>query len=77
MHYVFKSKSTTGLLIVEVFFVGAAAIVADLFVPAAGERLLLTRILAVALFVGAPPGVFVDQNSFDKPHEVSFSDWSQ
>ena len=72
MHYVFKSKSTTGLLIVEVFFVGAAAIVADLFVPAAGERLL-----AVALFVGPPPGVFVDQDSFYKPHDVSFSDWSQ
>ena len=77
MHYVFKSKSTTRLLIVEVFFVGAAAIVADLFVPAAGERLLLTRLLAVALFVGAPPGVFVDQDSFYKPHDVSFSDWSQ
>ena len=77
MHYVFKSKSTTGLLIVEVFFVGAAAIVANLFVPAAAEHLLLTRILAVALFVGAPPGVFVDQDSFYKPHDVSFSDRSQ
>ena len=65
MHYAVKSRSTTGLLIVEVFFVGAAAVVADLFVPAAGERLLLTRILAVALFVGAPSGVFVDQDSFD------------
>ena len=65
MHYVFKSKSTTGLLVVEVFFVGAAAVVANLFVPAAGERLLLTRLLAVALFIGAPPGVFVDQYSFD------------
>jgi hypothetical protein len=38
---------------------------------------LLTRILAVALFVGAPSGVFVDQNSFDEPHDVSLSDWSQ
>jgi hypothetical protein len=38
---------------------------------------LLTRILAVALFVGAPSGVFVDQDSFDKPHGVSFSDRSQ
>lgn len=77
MHHVFKSKSTTRLLIVEVFFVGAAAVVADLFVPAAGERLLLTRLLAVAFFVGTPPGVFVDQDSFNKPHEFSFRDWSQ
>jgi hypothetical protein len=38
---------------------------------------LLTRILAVALFVGAPSGVFVDQDSFNEPHDVSFSDWSQ
>ena len=65
MHYVFKSKSATGLLIFEVRLVGAAAVVANLFVPAAGKRLLLTRILAVAPFVGAPPGVFVDQYSFD------------
>ncbi len=64
--------SATGLVIIEVFFVGAATVVADLFVPAAGERLL-----AVALFVGAPPGVFVDQDSFYKPHDVSFSDRSQ
>ena len=77
MHYVFKSKSTTGLLVVEVFFVGAATVVANLFVPAAGERILLTRLLAVALLVGAPSGVFVDQDSFNKPHGVSFSDWSQ
>jgi hypothetical protein len=69
--------SATGLVIIEVFFVGAAAIVADLFVPAAGERLLLTRILADALFVGAPSGVFVDQDSFDEPHDVSLNDWSQ
>ena len=50
------------------FFVGAATVVADLFVPATGERLLLTRLLAVALFVSAPPGVFVDQDSFDQSH---------
>jgi hypothetical protein len=37
---------------------------------------LFTSVLAVALFVGAPPGVFVDQNSFDNPHEVSLSAWS-
>ena len=67
VHYVFKSKSTTRLLIVEVFFVGAAAIVADFFVPAAGERLLLTGILAVAPFIGAPFAVCVDQDSFDQP----------
>ena len=47
------------------FFVGAAAIVADLFVPAAG---LCTFLLTVALFVGAPSGVFVDQDSFNEPH---------
>ena len=68
MHYIFKSKSTTGLLIIDVFFVGAAAIVADLFVPAAAERLLLMRLSAVALFVSAPPGVLVDQDSFDQSH---------
>ena len=56
------------------FFVGAAAIVADLFVPAAG---LCTFLLTVALFVGAPSGVFVDQDSFDEPHDVSLSDWSK
>jgi hypothetical protein len=33
--------------------------------------------LAVALFVGPPPCVFVDQDSFDEPHDVSLSDWSQ
>ena len=60
--------SATRLVIIEVFFVGAAAIVTNLFVPAAGEHLLLTRILAVALFVGAPSGVFVDQDSFNEPH---------
>ena len=73
MHYAFNSSSTAGLLIVEVLFVSAAAIVADLFVPAAGERLLLARILAVALFVGAPPGVFVNQYSFDQTHELDQS----
>ena len=56
------------------FFVGAATIFADLVVPTAAEHLLFTRVLAVALFVGAPPGVFVDQNSLDKPHGVSFSE---
>ena len=77
MHYAVKSSSTTGLRIVEVFFVGAAAIVTDIFVPAAAEHLLLegfllarvfTRLSAVALFVSASPGVFVDQDSFDQSH---------
>ena len=66
--------SATRLVIIEVFFVGAAAIVANLFVPAAS---LCTFLLTVALFVGAPSGVFVDQDSFDEPHDVSLSDWSQ
>jgi hypothetical protein len=69
--------SATGLVIIKMFFVGTAAIVANLLVPASAEHLLLARILAVALFVGAPSGVFVDQDSFDEPHDVSFSDWSQ
>ena len=65
MHYIFKVVSAARLRVVKVFFVSAAAIVADLFVPAAAERLLLARILAVAPFIGAPPGVFVDQDSID------------
>ena len=67
-------KSTAGLGVVEMFFVGAAAIVADLVIPAARQQLLLllflltcllARLLSVALFVGAPSRVFVDQDSFD------------
>ena len=65
MHYIFKVVSAARLRVVKVFFVSAAAIVADLFVPAAAERLLLARILAIASFIGAPPGVFIDQDSID------------
>jgi hypothetical protein len=62
-----------------VFFVGAAAIVADLVTPAAVEHLMLkcfllasifTRVLAITPFVGAPPCVFVNQDSFNKPHDL-------
>ena len=47
------------------FFVGAATKVANLVRPAAGKHLLFASVLAVALFISAPPGVFIDQNSFD------------
>ena len=65
MHYIFKVVSAARLRVVKVFFVSAAAIVADLFVPAAAERFLLARILAVASFIGASLCVFIDQDSID------------
>ena len=53
------------------FFVGAATIFADLVTPTAAEHLLFTLVLAVALFVSAPLGVFIDQDSFDESHLLS------
>ena len=65
----------TGLRVVKVLFVGAAAIIADLVTPTAGQFvigfsllfccLLLACVLAVASFIGAPPCVFIDQNPVD------------
>ena len=79
MHYIFKVALAAGLRVVKVLFVGAAAIVADLITPAARQHLLLlrflltcvfSRILAVAPFIGAPPGVFIDQDSINQTHEL-------
>jgi len=70
--------STAGLLVFEMFFVGTAAIVADLLGPTASLKLeftkllfegrLFARLLAVAFFVGAPPRVFVNQDALQKTH---------
>ena len=59
--------------VVKVFFVGTAAIVADKVKPISVEHRLLDRFLLVGLvtitsFIGASPGVLVDQYSFDDPH---------
>jgi len=58
--------------------VGAAAVFADLLGPTAPlqlqfvelllERRLFARFSAVTLFVGASPGVFVDQDALQKTH---------
>ena len=53
------------------FFVGASTVFADLVAPTATEHFLFTLSLAVALFVSAPLGVFIDQDSFDESHLLS------
>jgi len=62
------------------FFVGAAAIIADLVTPTAGQFVigfslvfccfLLACVLAVAPFIGAPPGVLIDQDPINQTHEL-------
>ena len=79
MHHIYKVFSAARLRVVKVFFVGATAIIADLVTPAARQHLLLlfflltcifARILAVAPFVGAPPGVLIDQDPINQTHEL-------
>ena len=66
---------TAGLLVVEVFFVGATTIFADLVAPTAVEHLLFTLVFArfatISFLVRTPLGVFVDQDSFNKSHLLS------
>jgi hypothetical protein len=66
---------TAGLLIVEVLFVGAPAIFADLIAPAATEHLLFALVFArfatISFLVRTPLGVFIDQDSFYESHLLS------
>ena len=53
------------------FFVGASTIFADLVAPTAAEYFVFKLVLAFALFVSPPFGVFIDQDSFDESHLLS------